>query len=212
MSGREEGSCNLPLPTPHHLKPTPLPYLGCLEAVRSSALGFCPHPPCSGLCSFWEKENPSWPLLERSHHLTTQVQGWESQGVRAPKPPAAPPFLLLRTSVSLTARPHQLPLLGAQDSAPFVGCCYSEAQSCPALCDPMDCSTPGSCVLHDLLEFAQIHVRWVSDAIRPSHPLSPASPPCLQSFPASGPFPMSQLFTSGAPLSLAFSRTPLLFI
>ena len=40
-------------------------------------------------------------------------------------------------------------------------------------CDPMDCSTPGFPVLYCLLEFAQIHVRWVSDAIQPSHPLLP---------------------------------------
>ena len=40
----------------------------------------------------------------------------------------------------------------------------------------MDCSTPGFLVLHYLLEFAQIYVRWVSDAIQPSHPLLPPSP------------------------------------
>ena len=41
----------------------------------------------------------------------------------------------------------------------------------------MDCSTPGFPVLHYLLEFAQIHVHWISDAIQPSHPLSTPSPP-----------------------------------
>ena len=41
----------------------------------------------------------------------------------------------------------------------------SVAQSCLTLCDPMGCSTPGSPVLHYLLEFAQIHVHWISDAI-----------------------------------------------
>ena len=60
----------------------------------------------------------------------------------------------------------------------------------------MDCNTPGFPVLHYLLEFAQIHVHWVSDAIQPSHPLSPPSPPA-QSFSASGSFPVSWLFTSG---------------
>ena len=44
------------------------------------------------------------------------------------------------------------------------------------LCNPMDCSTPGILVLHGLLEFAQIHVHWVSDAIQLSHPLPPPSP------------------------------------
>ena len=47
------------------------------------------------------------------------------------------------------------------------------------VCDPMDWSTPGFPILHYLLEFAQTHVYWVSDAIQPSHPLSPPSPPAL---------------------------------
>ena len=54
--------------------------------------------------------------------------------------------------------------------------CYSVAQLRPTLCDSMDCSTLGSSVLHYLPEFAQSHVHGVSDAIQPSHPLSPPSP------------------------------------
>ena len=51
------------------------------------------------------------------------------------------------------------------------------SQSCLTLWDPMDCSTPGLPVHHQLLEFTQTHVHWVSDAIQPSHPLSsPTSP------------------------------------
>ena len=58
----------------------------------------------------------------------------------------------------------------------------------------MDCSTPGFSVLHYLPEFAQTHVHWVSDAIQPSLPLLPASfSSCLQSFLASGYFPLSQV-------------------
>ena len=53
----------------------------------------------------------------------------------------------------------------------------SVAQSCPTLCDPMDCSTPGLPVHHQPLEFTQTHVHWVGDAIQPSHPLTSASPP-----------------------------------
>ena len=64
------------------------------------------------------------------------------------------------------------------------------------LCDPMDCSTPCFPVHHQLPEFTQTHVHWVSDAIQQSHPLIPF-PSCLQSFPASGSFPVSRLFTSG---------------
>ena len=53
----------------------------------------------------------------------------------------------------------------------------SVAQSCPTLCDPMNRSTPGLPVRHQLPEFTQTHVRRVSDAIQPSHPLSSPSPP-----------------------------------
>ena len=49
-------------------------------------------------------------------------------------------------------------------------------QSCLTLCDPMDCSTPGLPVHHQLLEFTQTHVHWVGDAIQPSHPLLSPSP------------------------------------
>ena len=48
----------------------------------------------------------------------------------------------------------------------------SVAQLCPTLCNPMDCSTPGLPVHHQLPEFTQTHVHWVRDAIQPSHPLS----------------------------------------
>ena len=50
-------------------------------------------------------------------------------------------------------------------------------QSCPTLCDPMDHSTPGLPVHHQLRECTQTHVHWVGDAIQPSHPLSSPSPP-----------------------------------
>ena len=53
------------------------------------------------------------------------------------------------------------------------------AQSCPTLCDPMDCSTPGFPVLHQLPELSQTHVHQVGDAIQPSHPLSSTSPPAF---------------------------------
>ena len=53
----------------------------------------------------------------------------------------------------------------------------SVAQSCPTLCDPMNRSTPGLLVHHQLLEFTQTHIHRVSDAVQPSHPLSSSSPP-----------------------------------
>ena len=53
----------------------------------------------------------------------------------------------------------------------------SVAQSCPTLCDPMNHSTPGLPVHHQLPEFTQTHVHWVGNAIQPSHPLPSPSPP-----------------------------------
>ena len=53
----------------------------------------------------------------------------------------------------------------------------SAAQSCPTLCDPMNCSTPGLPVHHQLPEFTQTHVHRVRDATQPSHALSSPSPP-----------------------------------
>jgi len=50
-------------------------------------------------------------------------------------------------------------------------------KSCPTLCDPMDFGTPGFPVLHYLLELTQTHVHWIGEAMQPSHPLLPPSPP-----------------------------------
>ena len=55
----------------------------------------------------------------------------------------------------------------------------SVAQSCPTLCDLLDRTMPGLPVHHQLPEFTQNHVHWVSDAIQPSCPLSSPSPPAL---------------------------------
>ena len=55
----------------------------------------------------------------------------------------------------------------------------SVTQLCLTLCKRMNCSTPGLPVHHQLLEFTQIHVHWVCDAIQPSHPLLSPSPPAL---------------------------------
>ena len=74
--------------------------------------------------------------------------------------------------------------------------CCSDAQLCPTLCDPMDCSRPGSPALHRLQEFARTRVvmsRWCYQTISSS--VIPFF--CLQDFPASGSFPMSQFFSSG---------------
>ena len=72
----------------------------------------------------------------------------------------------------------------------------SVAQSCPTLCDPMNRSTPGLPVHHQLLELIQTHVHRVSDAIQPSHLWSSPSPPAPNPSQHQS-FPMSQLFAWG---------------
>ena len=72
----------------------------------------------------------------------------------------------------------------------------SVSQSCPPLYDPMNSSTPGLCVHHQLPEFTQTHVHRVSNAIQPSHPLSSPSPPAPNPSQHQS-FPMSQLFAWG---------------
>ena len=70
----------------------------------------------------------------------------------------------------------------------------SVTQSCQTLCDPMNHGTPGLPVHHQLPELTQIHVRWVRDAIQPSHPLSSTFPPATN---PSQPQGLFQLFTWG---------------
>ena len=72
----------------------------------------------------------------------------------------------------------------------------SVTPSYPTLWDPMDCSTPGFPVPHQLPEFPQTYVHWVGDAIQLSHPLLFPSPPAFN-LPSIRSFPVSQFFTSG---------------
>ena len=76
-------------------------------------------------------------------------------------------------------------------------CCCSVSKVCLTLCNPMDCSTPGFPVLHYLPEAAQTHVHWVLDAIQPSYPLSPSSPPA---------FSLSQLFSNESVLHIRWPK------
>ena len=73
----------------------------------------------------------------------------------------------------------------------------SVIQSCPTVCDPIDCGTSGLLPAHQQLpEFTQTHVHGGGDAVQTSHLLSSPSPPAFN-LPASGSFPMSQFFASG---------------
>ena len=78
----------------------------------------------------------------------------------------------------------------------------SVAQSCPTLCDPMDCSTPGLPVHHQLLESTQTHVHWVGDAIQPSHPLSSPSP----LLPLPSIFPSITVFSNESALCIRWPK------
>ena len=80
--------------------------------------------------------------------------------------------------------------------SPTACCCHSVAPLCPAICNPMDCSTPGFPVLHHLTVCSNSH-----PLSRSCHPASLSSVipffSCLQSCPSSRSFPVSQFFTSG---------------
>ena len=91
-------------------------------------------------------------------------------------------------SPTQTKRPASLLGQGHSDALSSV------AQSCPTLCDPMNRSTPGLPVHHQLPEFTQTPVHRVRDAIQPSHPLSSPSPPAPNPSQHQS-FPKSQLFT-----------------
>ena len=86
--------------------------------------------------------------------------------------------MLFRLVIAFLPRSKRLLISWLQSpSARFSVQFSSVTQSCPILCDPMNRSTPGLPVHHQLLEFTQTHVHRVSDAIQPSHPLSSPSPP-----------------------------------
>ena len=70
---------------------------------------------------------------------------------------------------------------------------------CLTLCDPMDCSTPGCPVHHQLPEFTQTHVHWVNDAIQPSHPLLSPSPPAFI-------FPSIRVFSNESVLHIRWPK------
>ena len=102
----------------------------------------------------------------------------------------APSFFPLSLLFSLITSSYWNALTGLNNYSLYI-CRYSSSSvqfSHSVVCDPMDCSTPGFPVYHQLPERAQTHVYWVSDATQPSHPLPPPSPPAFNLFQHQGLF------------------------
>ena len=90
------------------------------------------------------------------------------------------PKTLLPNIITLGIRSPYMNFGGEEHSVYCVSVQFSSVtQSCPTFCNPMDCSTPGFPVHHQLLEVTQTYVHWVSDAIQPSHPLLSPFPPAF---------------------------------
>ena len=107
-----------------------------------------------------------WALGDHSHQLALSTIN---------QSPAFHTSLLVR--LCFLSGPAEKPRRVGSPSSHPVWNRHSPAQSCLTLCDPVDRSTPDLPVHHQVLEFTQTHVRRVSDAIQPSHPLSSPSPP-----------------------------------
>jgi len=144
-------------------------------------VGFC-LPPCCLKVTKW--------LPSSRHHLLIQPE--KKQGGRGDDR-----VFSSHASTLLSSSKNNSPKLPAHSlprtRLPHTGSCMwvwktvaltflaiiSSVQSCPTLCDPTDCSMPGLPVHHQILEFTQTHLHWVSDAIQPPHPLSSPSPPAF---------------------------------
>ena len=121
-----------------------------------------------------------------------------SESVVCPLSPVADPPSALLSPTSSPSSSHNSSCLMTQCQPLYANCTTvlfkvlyfqfsSVTQSCLTLCNPMYCSMPGLPVHYQLPEFTQTHVRWVSDASQPSHPLSfPSLPPSI--FPSIGVF------------------------
>ena len=117
---------------------------------------------------------PFWASGEQgvSWAPSSRPAGQRGPGVPSPGRPDSPAHSLSPITCPGQGQTH------TQDTQRLLpSVCRSVAQSCPTLCDPVDCSSPGLPVHHQLPEFTQTHVRRVGDAIQPSHPLSSPSPP-----------------------------------
>ena len=125
-------------------------------------------------------------VMQETQESQVQSLGWEDSLEKE----TATHSNILAWKIPWTEEPGWLQSMGSVKSIQRVGHDWmpkhakeipvqfsSVALLCPTLCDPMNRSTPGLPVHHQLPEFAQTHVHWVGDAIQPSHPLSSPSPP-----------------------------------
>ena len=139
----------------------------------------------------------SCPLSQWCHPTTSYLQSFSASGSFA----MSQLFTAGGQSIKALASTSVLPM-NTQDWSPLGWTGWislqpsSVIQSCLTPCNPMNHSMLGLPVHCQLPEFTQTHVHWVDDAIQPSYPVVPFSPR-PQSFPASGPFQMNQLFTWG---------------
>ena len=150
-----------------------------------------PSPPYLVHLGHCNRNTTNWCFYKQSHSISHSSGGWEVQDQGAVDSVSREGLIPGLEMAVFSLGPHMGEVVREPCGVSFV------ARLCLTLCDPMVCSTPGSSVLHYLLELAQTHVHWVGDVIQPSHPLLSCFSFCLQSFPGSGSFPISQLFPSG---------------
>ena len=107
-------------------------------------------------------------VLSLSHHVTWQA-GWVKRWNQG-----------CRRNINFRHASYTTLMAESEEKLKSLFSKFSSiAQSCPALFDSMDCSTPGLPVPHQFPEFTQTHVHWVSNATQASHPLSSPFPPAF---------------------------------
>ena len=125
----------------------------------------------------WHPERGQ-PLASRNPTWILMLIKWLMYGLNDPFVPGRTWFLLSDNLFMNDCIWWNI-ILSSTSAYTLITSCCSVAQSCPTLCNPMDCSTPGFPVLHYLLELSQTRVHCVGDAIQPSHPLPSPSPPAF---------------------------------
>ena len=129
---------------------------------------------CPTLCDPMNRSIPGLPVHHQLPEFTQTNAHQVGDAIQPSHPLSSPPLALFVISCLSISTP--------------LGCCFpfpcllsvqfsSVTQSCPTLCDPMNCSTPGLPVHNQFPESTQTHAHRVGDAIQPSHPLLPPSPP-----------------------------------